>query len=336
MPLGSEIQGHHLRALDISLLLEGRLPLEQRRADLHHLAACPQCSTWVVETWHILVASDRLPPPTFYHPIEHFLAPLRTLFPWPLWKWHFLIHLLTPFLWILCIDVRALPHLVSPFWTLAPWPASLLMTTYFLWMQEWNRTFIRDLWKAGIPTADIQTLLHRYWLPLQGRAHGGGRLFLGLALLVTFLNTLLIPPKSWKAGGVVGVTGLYGLTVTIAMYWSWGWGGWWWYGVALLLLRYRDQNHLLRRARDQALVWLLVASGSMLWHLATAVHLTGVSLALRVYGVIIAFLLFSLWGGYAVLERSLVQEQRATGGKWQALVRVSIALLIALGPMGTI
>ena len=325
----------HVEALQISALLEGHVSPEQRHALLHHLALCPQCSAWIMETWHILIASDQAPPPVFYHPIERFLAPLRAVFPWPAWQWHFWIHLFTPFLWIVCIDVRTLPHLVSPFWTLAPWPASLVMTTYFLWLQEWNRTFVRDVWRTGIPSSEIRTLLHRYWLPLQGRTYGGGWLFLGLALLTTLTNTLLIPPGSWKAGFVVGATGLYGLTVTIAMYWSWGWGGWWWHGVASLFRRYPEQGRvLLPQARDQALIWLLVASGSMLWHLSVAVHLAGTYRALRLYGVMITFLLCSLWGGYVMLEQSLLRSHRAAGGEWQALVRIAVALLMALIPVG--
>ncbi len=335
MPLKSVSFDRHLTVIDVAALLEGRLSLEEREALLRHVGGCARCSAWLAEAYGVAAAGEALPPVAFYHPLERFLAPLRRVRPWPVWVWHLLLQALIPVLWVLVVDVREVPHLESPFWTFAPWPSSLLMTTYLLWQQGWFRRFARQMWEAGIPALEVELLLRRHLAPVQGWPYGGGWLFVGLGVLMTLSNALLMPAAAWKTTLVVGLIGLYGAVVTMAMYWSWGWGGWWWYGVAKVLTSYQEQaRSLLPQARGQALTWLLVASVSMMWHLAVYVHLTRVHLALRLYGVIITFLLFSLWSGYVVLERALVYEGRGSIHRGWALLRVGVALLFTLVPIG--
>ncbi len=333
----SEHEREHLTPLEIAALVEGGLSPERRRPLLKHVATCTDCSAWLAETHAALKVGDSLPPLLFYHPLEQALSPLRRFIPWPIWVWHLVFQSLIPVLWVLAVDVRTIPHMRSPFWVFAPWPVSLLMTSYLMWSQGWFRRFGVRLWRSGVPAGVVDALMKRHLAPLQGRGYGGGKLFLGLGILVTLTNAYLMPPSSWRDGVIVGIIGLYGAVVTMAMYWSWGWAGWWWYGVVKVLGSYREQAEpLWSQARAQALVWLLIASVSMVWHLAVYVHLEGVYPALRVYGVIVTFLLLSLWYGYALLEQVLLGQHRAASGKWQALVRITIALLITLVPIGVI
>ena len=329
----SDDKRSHLGPIEIATLLEGRLSLEERRALVRHVASCDECSRWLVETHAFLIANDALPPPRLYHPLERFLSPLRRVIPWPIWVWHMLLHALVPFLWLALIDVSKIAHLQTPFWTLAPWPASLLMTTYFLWLQGWFRSFVDSLWEAGIPQSEIEHMVHGHLSPLRGWGEQSKWWFWGLGVLVTLTNTVLMPPADWQAGAVVGLTGLYSITVTMAMYWGWGWSGWWWYGVARLVRRYpKRTEHLLGKARRQALTWLLVAALSMFWHLATAIHLEGTYPAMRVYGAIITILLGSLWLGYAFLEREMARENRTSSRRKCAC----LALLRAVSASGVV
>jgi len=332
-PFASQNPAPHFSPLLLAGALEGRLRSWEQKAALEHLARCPECAYGLAETRRLLAANNALPPAAMLHPLEHLLAPLQRLIPMPVWAWHALIHGLTPFLWLLLVDPSALPNLQSPFWTLIIWPATMLMTTYFLWQQSWFRRFGQQLWEAGAHTEDAETLLHDHLEPLQGWRFGGGRLFFVLATLVTALNTILIPSTRWQAAAVVAVTGFYGLTVTIAMYWSWGWNAWWWLGA----LRFSKQNpvptEMLFHARRQALEALLVASIAMIWHLIIALQMEGVHRALRVYAGVITLLLLSLWMGYVLLEKEVTQQQHRPFLTLRPLLRLSGSLALALLPL---
>ena len=323
----------HPTDMQLAGFLEGRLePWEQARV-ARHLGSCPDCARTVAEMHRLLIASDALPPVRLIHPIERFLAHFRRLVPLPPWGWHAIIHGLTPFLWLALVNPQDLPHLHSASWTIFPWPISVLMTTHFLWLQSWFRAFGQRLWEAGMPRKEVDAFLKTYLAPLQGYGFGGGWFFVGLGLFFTLSNTILLPPRRWQAGVIVAVTGLYGLTVTLAMYWGWMWSGRWWYGIVKLARQYLPDD-LLADARKQALIELLVASGTAVAQLILLVHLEGLQLALRVYGTMLTFVFLSLWLGYASLEREAWRRSgHAHFDPVLPLLRLSGALALSLVPI---
>ena len=323
----------HPDAMQLASFLEGWLESWEQARVARHLGSCPDCTRTVAEMRRLLVASDALPPVRLFHPIERFLAPLRRLAPLPVWGWHAIIHGLTPFLWLLLVDPSDLPQLGTPSWTLAMVPASVLMTTHFLWMQSWFRSFGQRLWDAGMPREKVDAFLETYLAPLQGYGFGGGWFFAGFGLLFTLSNALLFPPQRWQPGVIVAVTGLYGLTVTLAMYWGWAWSGRWWYGIAKLSRQHLPDD-LLADARKQALIELLVASGTLIWQLAIDLHLQGLQTALRVYGTMMTGVLLSLWLGYALLEREVWRRsgRPQLNLAWPVL-RVSGGLAMSMFPL---
>lgn len=127
------------------------------------------------------------------------------------------------------VDVASVPYL-SVRRTLEVWPAALLMTTHFIRLQSRLRQLMVGLWKAGVPAEEVDAFQQRYLWVFQGRRLGGGWLFLGLALMATVINWLLMPaPPLWE-GLKVAVIGFYALMVTAAMYWGWLWGRRLWWG----------------------------------------------------------------------------------------------------------
>ena len=334
IPRKSITTSRHLTPLTLARLLEGGLEPWEQKAARAHLAQCPACAHALAETRRLLVTNHALPPATFHHPIERVLAPLRRLIPWPAWAWHALIHSAVPLLWLLLIDPRDLPQLESPIWTLLLWPASLLLTTHFLWQQSWFRNFGHQLWNAGAGREEVESLFRSRLAPLQGWSLGGNKLFFAIAMVVSILNAVLIPPRWWAAGVLFPTIGFYSLMVTASMYWSWGWSGRWWWGVIRLLRRYPDiAPEFLPKARQHAQIWLLIASVSMLWQLYTNLQALGMHPTIRLYGSILSLLLLSLWIGYALLERELMRGAARPFLNIRPALRLGGALLMALAPL---
>jgi len=220
---------NHLSEATLAAAVEGTLTPWERRRVLRHLAACPQCAAEWAALHRLLREANLLPPMPLRHPLEQALDWLGLIAPLPVWVWHALLFALTPLLWIALVDVASVPYL-SVRRTLEVWPAALLMTTHFIWLQSRLRQSMGGLWEAGVPADEVDAFQRRYLWVFQGRRLGGGWFFFGLALVATVINWLLMPAPPFWEGLKVAVIGFYALMVTAAMYWGWLWGGRLWWG----------------------------------------------------------------------------------------------------------
>lgn len=302
----------------------------ERRGVLQHLAVCPQCTRELTELHALLQGQDLLPPAPLLHPLEQALGWLRRLLPLPPWAWHLILFGITPLLWIALVDVSSVSFLQTVRHTLEPWPAALLMTTHFVWLQARLRQLMVRLWQAGVPPDDVDAFQRRYLSSFQGTSLGGGWLFFGLAILAIIVNWLIFPPEIPWERVKLEVIGFYALGATIAMYWSWLQGGHLLRGLADL---WRRHPALLaqpetKRVRHLAAGWVAVAGGSMAWHFAFSVGVPEVGLAMRVWGVAVFLILLALWSGYAVLEWCMAQRPTQLRWAWQPALRLLFTLLM--------
>ncbi|MBN1139864.1 MAG: zf-HC2 domain-containing protein [Anaerolineae bacterium] len=334
----------HMTELEIATYLEGRLSPWQRRQVERHLAHCSACGREIGEISRWLREADLLPPRALFHPLELWLLSLVS---WrrglglskPQVLLHVLFFALTPLLWLALVDVAAIPHLQSPILTLAPWPAALLMTGHFVWLQPKLRQLIAELWQAGAPYQDVEAFQERFLVPLYGWRWGGMWLFLGLGLATTLANWVIIPPDSTWEGIKRDVLGLYAVVATMAMYWGWLWGGRLWCGLARLwqhepaLVNHPVSAH----ARRLASAWVGVAGGSMAWHLAITTQMTSVRPAHQVWGALISLALLSLWSGYAALEWRVGQGRPSSlSWGWLPASRLLVTAILAVLPFGVV
>ena len=316
----------HLTDEVLAASVEGNLrPAEQHRVD-RHLATCPACLERPAALHALLAEAGLLPPALSHHPLERALARLQRIAPWPVWAWHALLFGVTPLLWLVAVDLTAIPWRRSVVGALAAWPAALLMTTHFLWLQPRLRTLLHNLWEAGTPEAEVTAFAHRTLAPLQGWGWGGGWLFVLLTVGGSAFNQLSMHavPWEWLKEALLG---FYAGLATAAMYWGWLWGGRLWWALARLE---GATPALLNRARRLALGWVVVAGGSMGWHLLLAVHILGRSPGLRVWSVLIGLILLSLWSGYAALELRLVRRRGGSFRAWPVAVRLGGTLLLVV------
>ena len=326
----------HVSGAVLAAAVEGALTPWERRRVLRHLAVCPQCTgEWA--TLHTLLREAGLLPPTpLRHPLEQALDWLGLIAPLPAWAWHALWFALVPLAWIALVDVASVPYL-SVQRTREVWPAALLMTTHFIWLQSRLRQLMVGLWEAGVPIEEIGAFQRRYLLVFQGRRLGGGWFFLGLALAATVINWLLMPAPPFWEGLKVAVIGFYALMVTAAMYWGWLWGGRLWWGLAQLCGRYPRlvEQPLAAWVRRLAAGWVAVAAGSMAWHFAVEVGVPETQTAIRAWGAVIFLVLLALWGGYAALEWQLARRPIRQRRNWRLALRLTgtLALVLLALPM---
>jgi hypothetical protein len=322
---------NHLSEATLSAAVEGNLAPWERRRVLRHLAACPQCTEeWA--TLHAILREENLLPPTpLRHPLEQALGWPSLIAPLPAWAWHLILFALTPLAWIALVDVATVPYL-SVRRTLEVWPAALLMTTHFIWLQSRLRELMVNLWQAGVPADEVDAFQRRYSAVFQGRRLGGGWFFVGLALLGTLINWLLFPAQVPWEEAKAELIGFYALVVTAAMYWGWLWGGRLLWGLAGLWRRYPalTEQPIARWSRHLGMGWVAVAAGSMAWHLAFAVGVPEIESAMRVWGTIIFLVLLSLWSGYAVLEWRLARRPGQLRWIWQTAMCLIITLALVM------
>lgn len=318
----------HLSETMIAAAVEGDLAPWERRRVVRHLAACPRCAGEWAALHALLRQTERIAPTPLHHPLEKALGWLGRLAPLPPWAWHAILFALTPLLWLALVEAT-----VPPIWgvlpyTLRAWPAAWLMTTHFLWLQPQLRGMIKGLWEAGVDVEEVEAFQRRFLAVLQGRGWGSGWLFLGLALGGTAVNWLLVPPDGMWEGGKIAVIGFYALLATAAMYWGWLWGGRLWWGLVQMdrqrvLLKRRS---VLARARRLAGGWILVAGGSMLWHLVLSFGAPEIRPAVRVWGILLSLVLLSLWSGYAALEWRLARRPMVQRRNGWLVVRLTTTL----------
>ncbi|MBM4430454.1 MAG: hypothetical protein FJ026_08940 [Chloroflexi bacterium] len=322
---------NHLSEATLAAAVEGNLAPGERRRMLRHLAACLQCTKEWAALHTLLREANLLPPMPLQHPLEQALDWLGLIAPLPAWVWHALLFALTPLAWIALVDVASVPYL-SVRRTLEVWPAALLMTTHFIWLQSRLRQLMVGLWEAGVPADEVDAFQRRYLFVFQGRRLGGGWFFLGLALVATVINWLLMPaPPPWE-GLKVAVIGFYALVVTVAMYWGWLWGGRLWCGLAQLWQRHPIlvEQPITAWVRRLAGGWMAVAAGSMAWHFAVEVGVPETQTAIQVWAAVIFLVLLALWGGYAVLELRLARRPGELSWVWQPAVRLTITLVLVM------
>lgn len=319
--------GNHLSEATLAAAVEGNLAPWERRRVLRHLASCPQCTQEWAALHALLREANLLPPMPLRHPLEQALDWLGLIAPLPAWAWHALLFALTPLAWIALVDVASVPSL-SVRRTLEVWPAALLMTTHFIWLQSRLRHLMVGLWEAGVPADEVDAFQRRYLFVFQGRRMGGGWFFLGVALVATVMNWLLMPASPPWEGLKVAVIGFYALIVTAAMYWGWLWGGRLLWGLASLWQRHPllAEQPISAWVRCLAGGWVAVAAGSMAWHLAVEAGVPETRTAIQAWAAVIFPVLLALWGGYAVLEWRLARRPREWRWIWQPAMRLIITL----------
>ncbi len=328
----------HLSEATLAAAVEGNLAPWERRRVLRHLAACPQCTEEWAALHAMLQEANLLPPMPLRHPLEQVLEWLDRIASLPAWAWHLILFTLTPLAWIATADVSSIPYLQTVRHTLEPWPAALLMTTHFIWLQSRLRELMVSLWQAGVPADEVDAFQCRYLAVLQGRRLGGGWFLFGLALLGSLGNWLLFPTQlSWDRLKVE-LIGFYALVVTAATYWGWLWGGRMLWGLAGLWQRYPMlvEQPIARELRRLAVGWVAVAAGSMAWHLAVEAGVREAQMAIQVWGAVIFLVLLALWIGYAVLEWRLARRPVELSWAWQPAVRLIITLTLVIFTLPTV
>jgi hypothetical protein len=82
--------------------------------------------------------------------------------------------------------------------------------------------------------------------------------------------------------------------------------------------------------RRLAVGWVAVAAGSMAWHLAVEVGVSGIETATQVWGTVILLILLLLWSGYAMLELRVARRPGQLRWIWQTAMCLIITLALVM------
>ena len=336
----------HLDALQLASFLEGRLQPRQQVRVMNHLKTCNRCARELAEMRRLLAMADELPPLRLEHPVERFLAPLQRLAPLPAWGWHCILMTLIFIGWFIFIDASQVTWLRNPFYMGLSFISLIIVTAYFLKIQDEFRALHEGLWEEGVPIQEIDSFQNRYLAPIHGffpEASNkrfvveGGWIFIFFSLMIILIDAfrfLPLPGTAWDYWGAV-LIGFYNVVNRTGVEWAWLFGSRYFVALARLLQTHRERlsSETLTQARMLGFKWVAVSNISMLWYLIAALitgqaHEPGV-LALFSF---VALLLLLLSGGYIYLESRLFFHSPNLSQRLAASARMAIsgALIISM------
>ena len=340
----------HLDEETIRSLLLNSLPLHQQRPAFEHLRACPQCLQVFARVRQELVQKDGLPPPEFYHPLEHALSRLQRVLFLPIWGWNLVLYGAIYLGWLFFVDMGRVFWLQSPWKALWPQLPMAIATSYFLITLPRLRGLIKFLWECGIPYREVYELSIEGvgpilgYMPVRlGYLRGVLPGWLTMVLLLVAAQVLFwvwTPQMFFTRDEVVAqLFLLYDHQIRAAAMWAVVWGVLFIIRVAKLLSRFRlrsaEHYYLLQRRLRTLVLWSL-SVGAVTWAvwIPLTVHKEG--RWPTGWGEMDVALLFVLFLGYLFLEWKLIYPQLPRVRFLQRVYgmgEIVVALVTVLSPL---